>query len=297
MMKKKRKNFSGMGMGMGMMKPHTVPNHPAMGMGMGMKPQSQPTPNPPKPVNNPILLLNSYTPLHETSVVNQSITSLTIHGSGITDAIQSSFALIVNVVIYAPNTALDPMAVTDEIPPGANGSLGQTRIYNKAFQFGFGQGGNAYQHAMFYLSGIGPVGNTLNITIKHPPCLRRIVTVDEFANISANNPLDQQAARQTKNAGQIQVNSGMTALTNQAFELVYGSVAIGRDFNQYSEPQGFIPIQSVGSNIDTFDATLKTYYKLTAQEGQYGLSALISGPTPADFVWSAAVQTFAASQL
>jgi len=278
-MKKKRRNF-------GMM----------MKNKMGMGPASAP-----RPINNPILLLNTYPALSETSVVDQDTTLLSIKGSGIISrhfqALQAQFTIVVNIAIYAPNAQLDPMAVFDESPSTSDGTPGQTRIYNKAFQFGFGKNDNAYQHAMFYINNVPPVDGTLNITIKHPLCKRRIVTVDQFANINARNPLDQQTSQQSGQQGVIQITSGLTQETSQPFELVYGSVAIGRNFNQYSEPQGFIPIQSVGSNIDTFDATLKTYYKLSAQQNQFGLSALVSGPAPNNFVWSAAVQTFTAAQL
>src|SRR5579872_4766808 len=211
----------------------------------------------PSPVNNPVLLLSSYPPLSETSVVDQDTTVLQIASSGISNFQQTQFTLIVNVLIYAPNTQVDPMVVFDVEPPSADGTPGQTRVYNKAFQFGFGNNDNAYQHAMFYINNIPPVNGTLNITVKHPACKRRIITANEFANL-ASDPLDQQTSIQSQNPGTIQITSGLTDTTVEPFELIYGSVAIGRNIDQYSEPQGFIPIQSVGSNIDTFDATLKT---------------------------------------
>jgi len=138
-MKKKRRNF-------GMM----------MKNKMGMGPASAP-----RPINNPILLLNTYPALSETSVVDQDTTLLSIKGSGIISrhfqALQAQFTIVVNIAIYAPNAQLDPMAVFDESPSTSDGTPGQTRIYNKAFQFGFGKNDNAYQHAMFYINNVPPV--------------------------------------------------------------------------------------------------------------------------------------------
>lgn len=260
------------------------------------QPRSRPTPS-----NNPVLLLSSFPPLSETSLIAQTKTVLTLTGQHTSllhdfQAIGNQFALIVNVVIYSPNQAFQPMAVMDTVTDSSG--IPQNRLYHQAFQFGFGPNNNGFQHAMFYLTNLPPLVGDLTLTVRHPACQRRIVTVDQFANLTAN-PLDQQAAQQSQQPGIIQISSGLTAETSQRFELIYGSVAIGRDFDQYNDPQGFIPIQSIGSNIDSFDATLKTYYKLSATQGQFGLNALVSNSNQNDqnFVWSAAVQTFDALQL
>lgn len=285
-MKKKRRNFGGMMMmdGMGM-------------MGQGHTPT-------PTPLNNPILLLTKFPALAETSIPDQDTTKMTLtgrnldHGRSVLgefQAIGNQFALIVNVVIYNPGTALQPIAVFDTVTNTSGAT--QDRLYHPVFQSGFGKDQNAYQHAMFYLSDLPPLTADLTLTVKHPPCKRRVVTVEQWANVTSN-PLDQQALMQSTEPGVIQITSGQTSPTAQPFELIYGSIAIGRDFDQFSEPQGFIPIQNVGSNIDSFDVTLKTYYQVSAIQNKFGLSALVSsGGAKTNFVWSAALQTFRAIRL
>lgn len=258
---------------------------------------------------NPIILINSYPALVETSVINQDVTTIQL-GSSSVDSLLSfglvpttatgSFTFIVNVLLYTPGKpVLPPMTCQDRTPPTTDGTPVITRTYTNVFNFHFGFTNSTYQQAMFMLNKTGPQTGILFVDIKHTPCKRRIITVDQFANLNSTNPVDQFTGRTSPIPGTINIGTGLTAPLSQPLEMAYAAIAIGRDFTRYSGPTNtnqWIPVQDVSTNIDPFDATLKTYYNLTNSTDPVGVTALASSNLP-DFTWGAAVQTFKADTM
>ena len=239
--------------------------------------------------NNPIQILTNFQPLTETSIINQKQTNYPLLGSGIIShklwnnaAANPAFGVIANILIYSPGNP-GPITAFDFSGAQTNGTPSQRRTYTKLFQVKFGKG---FQLASFFLNSIPPLDGSQTLVFKHPPCKRRAVLADQVVNISS---MDKQSFQSEKKNTDT-IASGSTNPTNQNLELVYGVIGLGGNFKDYLAPSDYIPINTASSNIDEFDVSLKTYYKLTSNTGSFQIGATSTG----NFTWAAGVQTFKA---
>lgn len=266
----------------------------AMGMRKG---QGVPTaPSGPTNISNPIQLLNNYAPLSETSLVPQTETIYQIGSGGIIsrhDAlpVRSAFSLLVTAMMYAPGAGQNAkFSCSDVIPAQPDGTPEQTRDYLQLFHTEFGGG---YHIVSFILNSVPPVSSRINVTIKHPPAKRRIVTAEMFVNIAEGDPLDRGVSNNGKE-NQSDISPGKTNTTRQDTELVYGIVGIGGPYIQFVPPVDYIAVDDIGTNIDDFDCSLKTFYKLSSAKDQFNFHANATGTK---FRWGAAIFTLRSAEV
>jgi hypothetical protein len=242
---------------------------------------------------NPIQILTNFPPMVETSVINQTQTNYELSSSGIIShkrraadtSVRPAFGVIASIIIYAPGKP-GPITAYDFAGASADGSPAARRTYTKLFQVKFGKG---FHLAAFFLNSIPPIDGTQTLVFKHPPCKRRAILADQIVNVTG---VDQQAFK-SSNKMNAQINSGPTNETAVDSELVYGVIAFGGNFKDYIAPADYIPINTASSNVDEFDVSLRTYYKLTSTTGSFRIGATSTG----DFQAAAAVQTFKALTL
>ena len=245
--------------------------------------------------NNPIQILTNFAPMVETSVVDQTQTTYKLASSGIISHtglrrfaanIRPAFGVIANILIYSPGNP-GPITAFDFAGAQPDGTPSERRSYTKLFQIKFGKG---FQLASFFLNNIPPIDGSQTLVFKHPPCKRRAVLADQIVNVQA---VDKQAFQGSNKMGADQTTSGPTDQTTQDLELVYGVIALGGNFKDYLAPADYIPINVAASNVDEFDVSLRTYYKLTSTTGSFRIGATSTG----NFKWAAGVQTFKALTL
>lgn len=241
---------------------------------------------------NPIQLLSVFSPLSETSLVPQKSTKYTIKGGGLSLnalSVRSAFGIIVTCLLFTAGKK-SPITCSDFVPPRPDGTPGQRRKYEKIFQTNFGQG---YVIASFLLNGVGPVDGEIDISLNHSSCKRRVIFADQFVNIDTRSPIDKTSTNSSTSKSQNDIESGPIS-TSTDNQLIYGVIGIGGNSDLFIGPETYFPVQGAGTAIDPFDTTLRTFYKLTSNTGNFNLRASSTG---GNFSWGAAVFSLQAANL
>jgi len=209
-----------------------------------------------------------------TSLTTQTTTTLTVNTAA-HNADSTDFMAVVPFMAYVGGNS-GSYTCAD--------SLGNT--YTLASQVAFNSG---YVVCLFYAAGVSSLAKNAIITVTHPASTRRIIMGDEFKNVEKTSAADQTAAAHNTVAATF-ATSGMTPITSQDKELLYGVIGVnGPSTDSFKKPSNWTLLHDRGTTAsDGTDIRLITQFRTTGTTGTYE----VSGTLGTGRLWGSITQTF-----